>query len=495
MSVDVVSSDGVTGPLRGEIRWPGSQTDAILTTSDAVIMNAICLGNQSINFCSEGSRVGSSIRVGALRIVYGHYITAMSILRTSAKYLETDIMPTISKARDLEIANALPLTFWGRPPTTQVDALWNVLEYKDWRKADVPEVVNAIGAGGRPIKEIRAFFAELDPNASVIRPVAYIVDKEHYLAATRLYYTGIGAKIERLAQDMEIPVEAYTVLTTGATNISPQNSGNTPQVPLGIRSVSKANKTKTFPKDSFVVQMNSLGAIMSALLLEPMATNNLGNLWLSRTRGASGNTANIPAWYRDNFLPVSIDQEYPAYRYVGSVSDLKTYPSRMNLPFMLTAVERVHSLTQEDVAKIKNQLSLSTDPEYVSIFELPVLSTDSYKNMERVELNEAFMLPNGETIKIKEDHILNGKDFDIKSLSLTSAPPVVLIVAPKGISGEVYAAKKSGGFEKLYTPPEPPEPPEPPKPPKPPITEPGCNTAALYILVALIPFIIISRKK
>ncbi|MCL1874883.1 MAG: hypothetical protein FWF87_01330 [Synergistaceae bacterium] len=493
LSADVVSSDGVSGPISGEIRWPGSQTDAILTTSDAVIMNAISLGNQSINFCSEGSRMTSNsiARLGAMRIVYGQYISAMTILKVSAEYLDTDVMPTISMARDLEIANALPLTFWGRPPTEHVAAEWNVLEYKDWRKEDVPEVVEAIAPGTRPIREVRAFYAELDPNAAVTRPVAYIIDKEHYLAAVRLYYTGIGAKIERLAQDTTIPVEAYTVLTTGATNLSPQNSGNTPQVPTGIRSVSKADKTMTFPKDSFVVRMDSLGGIMSALLLEPMATNNFGNMWLSRSRGTSGNTANIPAWYRDNFLPVEIGKEFPAYRYVGSLGSLNTYPSRLNLPFVLTAVERVHSLTQADVAKIKTQFGLEADPEYISLFELPVLSTDNYKNTPRVELNEAFLLPDGEVVKIKDEYILDGKDFDIKSLSILPAPPVVLIVAQKGLGdNEIYIAKNDGGFDTIVQ--ETTKPPKPTLPPPPP--ESGCN-APMLILAALIPFMLIVRKK
>jgi hypothetical protein len=374
-----------------------------------------------------------------------------------------------------------------------------VIEYKDWRKENIPEVVNQIGAGVRQTYEVRAWFATISdkPESWVMRPTAYILHKDQYLAATRIFYTG-NAKIERLAEDTDIPVECYVVREIGDTTISEQNGGgSTPQIPTGIRQVSSFPAVKRFPKDSFVVRMDTLGGIMSALLLEPMGTNNFGNMWISRSQGTSGNTLRIPEWYRNNFLPARLNEEFPSYRYSASIDALKTYPARLNLPFMLTAVERVHSPNLEDVAKIRNQLNLEIDPEYVSLFELPVLSTDSdYKKMSNVDLNEAFLLHDGKEVKITADHILNGNDWNIKSLSYATNPPVVLVVAPKGfnVESDIYLARNNGTYDKIQVG-IPKEPPKPPKPPKP-DPESGCTSAAYPALaILLMALISITRRK
>jgi Synergist-CTERM protein sorting domain-containing protein len=100
-------------------------------------------------------------------------------------------------------------------------------------------------------------------------------------------------------------------------------------------------------------------------------------------------------------------------------------------------VQKVHAFTQEDIAKIKNELGLSADPQYVSKFELPVLSTDlSYRNMANVHIDESFVLPDGTVIEIKPEYIVNN---------------LVTIVAPKGLDGlEIFAANKDGGYDLIY---------------------------------------------
>jgi hypothetical protein len=110
----------------------------------------------------------------------------------------------------------------------------------------------------------------------------------------------------------------------------------------------------------------------------------------------------------------------------------------MNLPVMLTMVEKVHAFTQEEMADIKNKLRLNSDPKFVSKFQLPMLSTDiSYKNMANVLLNESFMLPNGEIVNIDPQFVLDGN--------------FVKLVAPKGLDGfMIFAANKDGGYSKLY---------------------------------------------
>gem|GEM_PF-1927731 len=435
ISLDVVSRDGIAGPLPGRIQFTTAQTDFALVPEEGIGINGTALGNQSLVFVYEASAVGgnnTTIRLAYLRRVYAQYLGALEICRTAANNVDR-IMTEINAARTTEISRTQPLSFWGIAPAPQ-DYTKNVFEYKSWKKEDTSEVVDAIGAGTRPIKWILAHFADRDPNASVMRPIAYIIPKDHYEAAMRLFYSGV--KLERLTSDQTVEVEAYTVRTTGNNNLSP--SGSTSQVGSAIRSVTKATITKTFPKDSFVVRMNQLGASLAGLALEPMAIRNFGNMYLSRAQGASGNAAQIPAWYRDTFLPVSIDAEYPSYRYVNSASNpISTYSANMNLPVMLTMVEKVHAFTQEEVADIKEELGLEFDPDYLSKFQLPVLSTDAYKNMANVLLNEAFVLPGGEIVKIDPEYVLDGN--------------IVKIVAPKGLDGNtIFAEKKDGSFGEIF---------------------------------------------
>jgi hypothetical protein len=101
-------------------------------------------------------------------------------------------------------------------------------------------------------------------------------------------------------------------------------------------------------------------------------------------------------------------------------------------------VEKVHAFTQEEIAKIKSDLGLTSDPKYVSKFQLPVLSTDvSYKNMANVLLNEAFMLPSGEIVKIDPQYVLDGN--------------FVKLVAPNGLEGNaIFAENKNGGYSIIY---------------------------------------------
>jgi hypothetical protein len=411
----------VSGPIAGRLSHYGAETDFALCPDEGIGMNGIALGNQSIAFVHEASTVGSSVRMGYLRRVYAHYLGALEICRTAANNLG-QIMPIIGAARATEIARTEPLSFWGKAPMPE-SVKRNVFEFKSWKKEDTAEVVDAIGPGTRDIKWIYAHFADRD--VQVTRPIAYIIPKDHYEAAIRLFYSGV--KIERLNSDQSIQVEAYTVTLTELGSRNP--SGPTSQVDIAIRSVTKTTKTMTFPKDSFVVRMDQLGASLAGLALEPLAIRNFGNMYLSRS---------FPTWYQDTFLRVSINQEYPCYRYVTAASNtITTYPAHMNLPFMLTMVEKVHAFTQEEIADLKDEIGLAEDPEYLSKFQLPVLSTDiSYKNMANVDLNEAFMLPDGTVVKIAPENVLDGN--------------IVKIIAPKGLNGnQIFAAKKEGGYTKI----------------------------------------------
>jgi hypothetical protein len=436
---EVVSRDGISGPLSGEIRYTTGRTDFALVPDEGGASNGSALANQSIGFVFEASSQGGNntcIRLDYLRRTWGHYLGIMELCRTTVNRLD-EIMSAIGAARETEIARTEPISFWGVAPAPMDDVIY-VREYKTWKKEDTPEVVNSTARGTRPIKSIRGHFATRDPNASVTRPIAYIIPKDHYEAVMRAFYS--GAKFERLTTDQSVEVEAYTVTSYGATSSNYNNpSGATDAVNTEIKSVSKTTKTMSFPKDSFVVRMDQLGASLVGLILEPMAIRNYGNMYLSRTRGASGNMAQIPDWYRDTYLPVSQDKDFPCYRYVNSINNpITTYPANMNLPTMLTMVQKVHAFTQEEVSGIKTELGLNSNPKFISKFELPMLSTDiSYKKMANVILDEAFILPNGDVVNIDEQCILeNNQD---------------ILVAPKGLDGtEIYAAKKGGGFVKIY---------------------------------------------
>jgi hypothetical protein len=435
---EVVSSDGVTGPLSGDIRLYQTVSDFELMPEEGIGINGVGLGNQSLVFVHESANPqhASTLRFSYLRRVYAHYTAALAICQTAASRLN-DIMPVMNAARVKEIAATEPISFWGTVPPTK-DDLHNVFEYASWQKVMSPDVILGIRYGTRPIKAIRAWDSVRDPAVTVTRPVAYIIPKEHYEAAIRLFYTGV--KLERLTADQALEVETYTV--NGISSSPNQNpSGSTSQMnrvitPLGANAPTKITKTVNFSKDSFIVRMDQLGASYAALALEPSAIRNYGNYYLSRTQGASGNTARIPAWYRDTFLPVEVGQDFPIYRYVKTTLPA-TYPANMNLPMMLTMVEKVHSPTQEEVAEMKKELGFVT-LKYISKFELPVLSSDiSYKTMANVSLNEAFMLPNGDIVDIKDEFVLDGNK--------------VILVAPKGLDGsEIYAAKKGGGYLKVY---------------------------------------------
>jgi len=429
ISMDVVSSDGVTGPLPGRITYTTGQTDFILVPEEGIGLNGMGLGNQSVHFVTEVASVG--VRLDYLRRAYACYLAYMATARTTAQRLDY-IMEAVTAAKAAEVARTEPISFWGIPPIP-VDYDRNVIEFADWRKADTPEVVNSIRMGKRPQKWVIAHFAQrphVNSGFSVHRPIAYIIPKDHYEAAIRLFYMGV--KLERLTSDQEIEVEAYTVTETGSNN-DRSPTGSVSQVGQGIRNVSKATVKKTFPKDSFVVRMNQLGASYVGLAIEPMAIRNYGNMYLSRSPNAM-----TPDWYRDTFFPVAVGKEYPSYRYVNSTNNaISTYPANMNLPFTLTMVKKVHAFTQEEVAKIKDELGLGANPQFLSKFELPVLSTDlSYRNMANVLINESFILPNGTVVQIKPEFIVNN---------------TVTIVAPKGLEGlDIFAATKDGKFALMY---------------------------------------------
>ena len=479
-NVQVVSRDGVTGPLMGQLSVPGMTTDD--GHPDEGIGTNMGISNQSVSFLFEGvnPQHASTIRLNYMRRAYAHYLASLAVAQTAATRLD-EIMSIINAARDTEIRRTRPLVSSTAGSAPVKNDVFNVIEYKSWQKFYAPESRDYMQFGTRAIMSRRGFDTQPHPTLQTTRPMAYIIPKEHHRAAMRLYYTGV--KLERLAQDTEIEVEVYTLNEITESNLPAQIYYSiTPTVANPM--VTKTTRTIRFNKDDFVMRMDQLGASMAAMALEPYGRRNFGGYYLSRMTSGStiqrasgtytvraGNSL-IPWWYHTWFLPVEVGKDIPAYRYIKTEMPA-TYPARMNLPFMLTAVDMVHSPTQDEVEAIRVKMGLAVAPEYVSLLELPVLSTDNYKNIpapadtptwlagkteDGITVTEhlfvgAFLDPNGKRIDISAEYISRDAIFyehpTFPASNDTYLRDMVLIVAPKGLAGDVFLRRTDGEFIKV----------------------------------------------
>jgi len=479
-NVQVVSRDGVTGPVMGQIAVPGMTTDD--GHPDEGIGTNIGITNQSVSFLFEGvnPQHASTIRLNYMRRTYAHYLGSLAVAQTAATR-KNEIMAIINAARETEIQRTRPLVSSTAGSAPVKNDVFNVIEYKSWQKFYPPENRDYMQFGTRAIQSRRGFDTLPHPTLQTTRPMAYIIPKEHHRAAMRLHYMGV--KLERLAQDTNLEVEAYRLNDITESNLPAQIFYSiTPTTTNSM--VTKNVKTVSFKKDDFVMRMDQLGASMAAMALEPYGRRNLGSYYLSRmTSGsviqrATGTytvrAANslIPWWYHTWFLPVAVGQDIPAYRYM-STNMPATYPARMNIPFMLTAVDMVHSPTQDEVEAIRVKMGLAVAPAYISLLELPVLSTDNYKNKpapantptwlagktedgstvtEHLFIG-AFLDPNGNRIDIAPEFISRDIIFyehpTIPASNDKFERDMVLIVAPKGLAGDVYLRRTDGEFIKV----------------------------------------------
>jgi hypothetical protein len=178
-------------------------------------------------------------------------------------------------------------------------------------------------------------------HSTVKRPTAYIIKCDDATAA-RIAYTGV--RIERLAEPATVPVEYYTVTGFGS-NVNFRGAYNVTvsQLSTGIASVDKGTKTMTFPKNTYVIFMDQYNSVHASLTVEPSGGRNFGNYWFNRAEHS-----------KKGFLPVALGQDYPAYRYMGNASALKTYFAFdiTTLPFVAeTHIEWPLMLTQESKAE------------------------------------------------------------------------------------------------------------------------------------------------
>ncbi len=192
-----------------------------------------------------------------------------------------------------------------------------------------------------PARVSRSRYVAHDPNvpySKVKRPYAYIVSADAAVAA-RIAYTGV--RIERLAKDTTVEVEAYKVTEFGK-NVNfagrPGFEITVSQLETGITGVSLETKTLTFPKDTFVFYMDQWASVHAALTVEPMSGRNFGNYWYNRI-GES----------KKGFLPVALNEDYPAYRYMKP-EKLETYTVSNTIPLITgTFAEFPTILSETDV--------------------------------------------------------------------------------------------------------------------------------------------------
>ncbi|MEG1823356.1 MAG: M14 family zinc carboxypeptidase [Cloacibacillus sp.] len=194
-----------------------------------------------------------------------------------------------------------------------------------------------------PARVSRSRYVTYDKNTPysyVERPYAYIVSADAAVAA-RIANTGV--RIQRLAKDTTVEVEAYKVTAFGKNVNFIGRDGfeiTVSQLETGITGVELAKKTVTFPKGTFVFYMDQWASVHAALTVEPMGCRNFGNYWYNRI-GES----------KKGFLPVALNADYPAYRYMKP-EKLDTYEVPNVTPLVSgTFVEFPTMLTQEEVQK------------------------------------------------------------------------------------------------------------------------------------------------
>lgn len=193
-----------------------------------------------------------------------------------------------------------------------------------------------------PAKASRSRYVTVDKNvpfSQVKRPYAYIMAVDEAVAE-RLSHTGV--RIERLAKDTEVEVEAYTVTEFGPNYNFKGREGFeilVSQLETGITNVTCQTITKKFPKDTFIFYMDHYPSVHAAIAVEPMSGRSFGNYWYNRV-GES----------KEGFIPVALNEEYPVYRYMKP-EKLETYTYANTTPNAEgTFVEGPVMLTDEDIA-------------------------------------------------------------------------------------------------------------------------------------------------
>jgi len=302
------------------------------------------------------------VRVNYMSRTYAHSLAVESVLRTAATNADA-LRATMRAARQEMIDLGKTVD-----PNDQV-VLWSAHERVPGQQRETL-VFNAdrtrLETRFIPFTALRV--KNLTTLKSVVRPRAYIIpatvpdlDK----VAVRLACT--GARIERLAQETPLEVEAYTITGTGRpADQAPRGSGFS-GLSLIVTDVSSTVKTVTFPKDSLVVYMDQTAGTHAALALEPMGNRSYANYWITHVNDRSGGEI--------GFLPAALNQEFPAYRYMKN-DRLNSYAVIVDAPLVDgTMITDVMPLTREQMEDYEREVGGTLS--YVSHFRV-MDATDSF---------------------------------------------------------------------------------------------------------------------
>lgn len=233
----------------------------------------------AISFLAESRNAGGKWEYP--RRVMGQYLTSLNIIRAMIDDLD-DIKSEVAKARSAVIADVGNTSRkiairqdYAQSNYSNVEAYGIYLQ--DGSSMDVPGLRRNSRFGTVPTFEVS-------------RPYAYVMDGGYIMADTIAYrMSNLGIRFERLTEDTELGVTAYTVTDVRAP--APSFGGS-----CRIDGVSQANITKVFPAGSYVFPMAQEMGNFIAALFEPVSMRS----W------AGKDLAN---------MDVVLNKETPFYRY------------------------------------------------------------------------------------------------------------------------------------------------------------------------------------
>jgi hypothetical protein len=226
-----------------------------------------------VSFLAESRSAGG--RWEFPRRVMGQYLTSLYYIRAVIDNLD-DVKSEVAAARAAVINDA------GNPAVkmaiTQTYAPMNYANVEtygiynqDGTQEDVPGLRRNSRFGTVPVFEVS-------------RPYAYIVDGSNVMADAIAFRMGhFNLKFERLTEDTDVNVTAYTVISADAA----PSFGATSR----ITKISSGNVTKKFPAGSYIFYMDQQMANFAAALFEPMSMRSWAGKDLKNPAAVMGHEA------------------------------------------------------------------------------------------------------------------------------------------------------------------------------------------------------------
>ncbi|MDR1472164.1 MAG: hypothetical protein LBS75_06535 [Synergistaceae bacterium] len=209
-----------------------------------------------ISFLAESRSAGG--RWELPRRVMGQYLTSLYYIRAVIDNLDA-VKSEVASARaavmndvgDPSRKMAITQTY---APMNYTNVETYGIYHQDGASEEVPGLRKNSRFGTLPVFEVS-------------RPYAYIVDGSDIMADTIAFrMSHLNLKFERLTEDADINVRAYTVVKADA--------GSSFGAASKITSVTSGDTTKRFPAGSYIFRMDQQMANYAAVLFEPMSTRS-----------------------------------------------------------------------------------------------------------------------------------------------------------------------------------------------------------------------------